>query len=322
MIPEEAYTADLSHYEFRLLAVLCHMAGQEGAVEATVAELGTRTRGASDKTVRRALEALEEAGLISRARLRGAAGRYSLTRYTVHHRSPMTDGLPVTHDRSEQTNRAVATSSTSSNLYQVDEHTMGNTSYFLNPDGIRVKRVKVMMKNYDTGDDIGGFGLLEPKVEPTSVKKNDPKTRWKRPQHEWTSADVAAEFSYLVGKKFPWLPGTVNVRSLAGALAKYRNQYQTTPLLELELLKIFMADDRNFEGVGAEAPSLYKKYLASFGKKMNQARENLGMPTLGAEPVVAPAAPVPLLVASDGRTFQNNISGRAMLKRHEERISK
>jgi hypothetical protein len=130
--------------------------------------------------------------------------------------------------------------------------------------------------------------------------------------------DVAAEFSYRVGKRYPLLPGTVNVRQLSGALSKFRKQYQTTALVELELLKLFMADERNFQNIGDEAPHLYKLYLASFGKKMNQARENLGLNKVNAK--VDTSVKVSTLTASDGKVFQNSLSGRAQLDRYEKRL--
>jgi hypothetical protein len=176
------------------------------------------------------------------------------------------------------------------------------------------------MRNYtDDGEDLVGFGLVEPKDAPQpKIKKSDPKTRGKRPEHEWTAMDVAAEFSYQVGKKYPLLPGTVSVKQLSGALRKFRTQYGTTPLIELELLRLFMQDERNFKDIGDEAPHLYKKYLASFGTKMNQARENLGLNKVTAKIETTPASGT--LIASDGRVFQNSLSGRAQLERHEKRL--
>ena len=185
---------------------------------------------------------------------------------------------------------------------------------------VSMKEIKVPMGRYeDDSDNLAGFGLVEERDAPqTRVRKSDPKTRGKRPEHEWTPMDVAAEFSYRVGKRYPLLPGTVNVRQLSGALSKFRKQYNTTALIELELLRLFLADERNFEQIGDEAPFLYKKYLASFGKKMNQARENLGLTKVNAP--VDTSVKTGILTASDGRVFQNSLSGRAQLERYEKRI--
>ena len=182
------------------------------------------------------------------------------------------------------------------------------------------KEIKVPMRKWeDDGDSLAGFGLVEPKDAPQPIiRKSDPKTRGKRPEHEWTAMDVAAEFSYQVGRKYPLLPGTVSVKQLSGALRKFRTQYGTTPLVELELLRLFMGDERNFKDIGDEAPLLYKKYLSSFGTKMNQARENLGLNKVTAKIETTKASD--RLTSSDGRTFQNSLSGRAQLERHEKRL--
>jgi hypothetical protein len=80
-----------------------------------------------------------------------------------------------------------------------------------------------------------------------------------------------------------------------------------------------MADENNFKNIGDEAPFLYKMFLASFGKKMNQARDNLGLNKITAKLDTTPSSAT--ISASDGRTFQNSISGRAQLERHEKRLS-
>jgi hypothetical protein len=186
---------------------------------------------------------------------------------------------------------------------------------------IQLKEIQVPMRRYeDDGDNLTGFGLVEPKDAPQpKIRKSDPKTRGRRPEHEWTAMDVAAEFSFQVGRKYPLLPGTVSVKSLSGALAKFRKQYETNALIELELLRLFMADENNFKNIGDEAPFLYKMFLASFGKKMNQARDNLGLNKITAKLDTTPSSAT--ISASDGRTFQNSISGRAQLERHEKRLS-
>ena len=108
------------------------------------------------------------------------------------------------------------------------------------------------------------------------------------------------------------------MRMLSGALGKFRKQYGTTALIELELLNIFMADGDNFKGIGDEAPFLYKRYLSSFGTKMNLARTNLGLGKVTAK--IDTETKSATLTASDGRVFQNSLSGRAQLERYEKRL--
>ena len=73
-IPAEAYSANLTDFQFRLLATICHLAGSEGRLQTTNALLGTQTGNVTEKTVRRGLLALEEAGFIRRTKTKRANG--------------------------------------------------------------------------------------------------------------------------------------------------------------------------------------------------------------------------------------------------------
>lgn len=319
-IPHEAYTANLTDYQFRLLATICHLAGSEGRIQASAAQLGIETGNVHEKTVRRGLAALEESGFIKRTRTKRANGYRGIDLLDITSPSGTLESpnlgsanVRTSHDyksRSHITNKSLVPNSKDSNQLKDIRNT----------EGVSMKEIRVPMRKWeDDSDNLAGFGLVEERdaVQP-KIRKSDPKTRGKRPEHEWTPMDVAAEFSYRVGKRYPLLPGTVNVRQLSGALSKFRKQYQTTALVELELLKLFMADERNFQNIGDEAPHLYKLYLASFGKKMNQARENLGLNKVNAK--VDTSVKVSTLTASDGKVFQNSLSGRAQLDRYEKRL--
>ena len=318
MLPPEAYTADITDFEFRLLAVLCRLAGPGGLLKTSVAELCAETGKRSDKTVRSAIKGLEKAGLIVTEATRRANGYQGKKMILVKNYrlvdNEMVKNYRTSHDYltssriSHPAYKPLVPSSQTSNKLKESE-----------TEGFK-KEIKVPMRKWeDDGDSLAGFGLIEPKDAPQpKIRKTDPKTRGKRPEHEWTAMDVAAEFSYQVGRKYPLLPGTVSVKQLSGALRKFRSQYGTTPLIELELLRLFMADERNFKDIGDEAPMLYKRYLASFGTKMNQARENLGLNKVTAKIDTTPASGT--LKASDGRVFQNTLAGRAQLERYEKRL--
>lgn len=318
-IPVEAYSADLTDFQFRLLATICHLAGSEGRLETTNSLLGTQTGNVTEKTVRRGLLALEKAGFLVRTKTKRANGYQgkdildiTSPTGTVEAQEIRASNVRTSPDyrlRSHKVNKPLVPNNQDSN--QLKDIRNVNVS---------MKEIKIPMRKYeDDGDDLAGFGLVEERDPPQpKVRKSDPRTRGKRPEHEWTPMDVAAEFSYRVGKRYPLLPGTVNVRQLSGALSKFRKQYNTTALIELELLRLFMADERNFEQIGDEAPFLYKKYLASFGKKMNQARENLGLTKFNAP--LETSVKIGTITASDGRVFQNSLSGRAQLERYEKRL--
>lgn len=326
-IPSEAYSSKLTDYQFRLLATICHLSGQKRSYKASAEQLAIETGNVHPKTVRRALKALEEHGFIYitvnyRKNGRQAENTIHIGDSNVHpgdaNVHPQLDtNVHPPHDYvtnsylSHPANRLLVPNShisqDSNKLKDIEEKNF-------------LKEIKVPMRKYeDDGDNLAGFGLIEPKDAPQpKIRKSDPKTRGKRPEHEWTPMDVAAEFSFQVGRKYPLLPGTVNVKALSGALAKFRKQYNTTALIELELLKIFLGNEDNFKHIGDEAPFLYKKFLSSFGYNMNRARENLGLSKITVK--VDTVEKSDKLVASDGRTFQNSLSGRAQLERHEKRL--
>jgi hypothetical protein len=330
-LPPEAFTANITDYQFRLLAILCRLAGPGGLLQTSVADLCVESNKASDKTVRSALQALENAGLIftkATKRANGYQGKKLILVKNYQDEEPLLvknyqDGEPLLVKNYRTSHGYVTNGRTSHPSYKplVPNDQVVNSNKLKESETVGfTKEIRVPMKRYeDDGDSLAGFGLLEPNAEPQPmIRKTDPKTRGKRPEHEWTAMDVAAEFSYQVGRKYPLLPGTVNVKQLSGALRKFRTQYGTTPLIELELLRLFIGDERNFKNIGDEAPMLYKVYLASFGTKMNQARENLGLNKVTAKLETAPVSAK--LIASDGRTFQNSLSGRSQLERYEKKL--
>ena len=317
-MPPEAYSANLTDYQFRLLAVLCHLTGSRGSLRISAGELCVPSGNVHVKTVRRGLKALEEAGFISRVTMKKGGGLQGPSLIKIGNRRVHPAGDSNVHPTPGK-----VTNGRNSHIANKPLVPNSQSSYKLKDfeSKIQLKEIQVPMRKYeDDGDNLAGFGLVEPKDAPQpKIRRSDPKTRGRRPEHEWTPMDVAAEFSFQVGRKYPLLPGTVNVKTLSGALAKFRKQYETTPLIELELLRLFMADESNFRNIGDEAPFLYKMFLSSFGKKMNQARENLGLGRVNAKLDTEPTSA--RLTASDGRTFQNSLSGRTQLERHEKRLS-
>lgn len=317
-VPPEAFNANITDFQFRLFAVLCRLTGPGGLVQASVEDLCIATGKKSDKTVRVALQGLEKAGLIVTEATKRANG-YQGKKIILVKNYRLVDNPAVKNYRTSPDYVTNSYLSHPANMPLVPNNHINQSSNKIKKEKEETKEIAIPMKGWDDGEDLAGFGLVEPKAEPAvKVRKSDPKTRGKRPQHEWTPMDVAAEFSYQVGRKYPLLPGTVNVSRLSGALRKFRTQYNTTALIELELLRLFMADERNFKSIGDEAPHLYKMYLASFGKKMNEARDNLGLAKVTAKMETAPVSGT--LSASDGRVFQNTLTGRTQLERHEKRL--
>jgi hypothetical protein len=315
---------ELTHHQFRLLVIINSLADSQGVVETSVAHLGELTSTKSDSHVRASLKALEGHGYLVAQRRKRNLGKYTTSRYTLAP-SPLQSlwqGTPPPLQRR-------TTTGTDGYVLKSISHKplVPNTNKLISYENIKILKVSEDAMNrkwreeQEADESIGGIGKLDTEDTAESVPRNNPKTRGKRPQEHWTPRDVAAEFSFLVGRRFPWLPGTVNVHNLSGALAKMRKTHQTTALVELELLKMFMSDESNFKNVGNEAPHLYKVYLAMFRTHMNKARENLGLNRLGdmsEEPVVESTD---MLYASDGTAFHNTLLGRNALERYEKKLN-
>lgn len=305
------FDEELTHYQFRLLILLCALADSEGVVETSVANLAALTQVKAQSHVKSALKVIEARGLIAVTRRKRNRGFYT------HNSYQLLEPLQRLWQALPQPPQRLTTGEPHGLVLQSYSHIVNKS---ISNENIKIQKVseETMNKSWreeqERDAEVGGIGKLDSESPRSVPSKRDTKTRGKRPKAEWTARDVAAEFSFLVGRKFPWLPGTVNVNNLAGALAKMRKDYNTTALVELEILKMFMVDEKNFEGVGDKAPHLYKRYLAMFRTHMNKAITNLG--TVAADEEVDD-----FLYASDGRKFDNTIVGRKYLERYEGRLN-
>ena len=167
-IPLQAYSADITDYQFRLLAYLCLKSGTSGRYKASIASMGIETGNVNEKTVRRALIGLEKAGLISKTRTKGANGKDSLlsvdisgpvdSARTNEAQDDWASNVRTSHDyksRSHTANKPLVPNSQDS--YQLKD--LGNTK------SVSLKEIKVPMRKYeDDGEDLAGFGLVEKEI--------------------------------------------------------------------------------------------------------------------------------------------------------------
>lgn len=273
------------------------------------------------ESLRRGVRGLERAGLVTTVRTKRNYGKLSKNKYILSipaHDSVDLKDTPA-HDLVVSTVDKVVNLTINSNEVSNNK----NTTYSY------VEEEKMSTKwrpegESRTGDDeIAGFGLFD-KPEETKVKlstdKRDPKTRGRRPQAEWTAIDVASEFSFLLGKKFPLIPGLVSVRKLSGALAKNRKQYKITALVELEIMQMFFNDQRNYQDAMKNPHYLHGRYLRMFTTHLDEALENLGLPARNAELPTEISKREQFVYASDGKRFDNSLPGRTALRKYEQEL--
>jgi len=343
--PDELLLLSLEPVEARTLLALRHLASSERLVEATTESLGELT-GYSPASLRRGLRGLEKAGLVETTRTKKEFGKFAQNRYKLT-QPPLTDKRwepkpSLTDDSVGQEPSLTDERSTHGqvvDIANIDIPTSSHTVYNYSDSHMRKKKYKEVRvgserwkpKGEDTSgdDDIGGVGLFDDE-KPAAVKHKlstdarDPKTRGRRPQENWTAADVAVEFSFQLSRKYPYLPGTFQTSPLRGALAKNRKQYGITPLIELEILRLFLGDARNHKDAEQKPDLLYKRYLKMFQTHMSEALKNLGMPSMKdmADTDVAREEVDEYVYASDGRSFDNSIPGRRMLEKYEDKLAR
>ena len=302
----------LTDAELRTVIALRRLADSVGVVNATMEDIGSATR-YSPATLRRAFRSLETRGFLSTVRTKRNLGKFS---FNVYQLSPsliperLSTEPPLAGERS--------TTGSHSSKYIHISHSKND---------YMAKEKKVVNKWQDDDSDIGGVGLFD-EEKPAALKhklstdKRDPKTRGRRPQEEWTPTDVAVEFSFQLSRKYPYLPGLVKTKELGGALAANRKKYGVTPLIELEMMKIFMGDNRLHSDADNKPHMLHGRFLRMFTTHMDQAMASLGMPTRNqiANDVVDDQRDSDYIYASDGREFDNSIVGRKSLDRYEEKL--
>jgi hypothetical protein len=176
----------------------------------------------------------------------------------------------------------------------------------------------------DDEDDVGGFGLFEEEVQQKvastakPINKRDTSTRGRRPEAEWTVYDIASEFSHLLSRKFPYIPGLVNVRNISGALRGWRNQYGTTATVEMEMMRKFFADERNWLGADKEPEKIHLRYLRMFKTHMQEINASFDIYDSVESSDLTTGDDY--LYSSDGRRFDNTLIGRKALARYEDSL--
>lgn len=255
--------------------------------------------GSSRTTLWRALTSLVERGLVETTRTKRNFGKLYKNKYRL---------IKVeTSTASYSDNLTTSTTVTTKVIH---------TSYVLGAAGPEEEE-KMVNKWTDDDGGVGGVGLFDSELLPAQpkVSKRDPKTRYQRPQEEWTAGDVASEFAYRVYQNVRGIPGLVNTQGLRGALSANRAKFGITANTEMELLEKFFGDSRNMATI--------KKFpKKTHGIFLNFITENIQSVTnpITIEDAHAMAADIEQLVASDGRTFDKSITGRVALERYEKKL--
>lgn len=298
---------ELQPAQLKVFLAMRHLESRWGEVRATMELLGELT-GYSRSSVHRAVESLVESGWVSVKRTKRNYGlwdenRYTLLRCGIRETSRAqievveTDSGRVISDtttgvliKSKSTNKTKSTSKLNKSLQE----------------GSVVNRWK-------DDDDVGGFGLLEGETpggaSPAEKKKIH---RSEKARDKWTAQDVASEFAVKVYEKVRGIPGLVNTKRLAIALAQNRKKFGVTSVQELAALDKFFSDERNLATIRKFPKNSHGIFLNAVTKYL---AENVSVETS-----VAVAEENMYVYASDGKPFDNSMPGRAAMARYEEKL--
>jgi DNA-binding transcriptional ArsR family regulator len=324
---DELLLLSLSANEARTLLALRHLSDSKGKIVATMEELGILTK-YSRETLRVAVRSLEDRGLITTRRTKRNLGKlykneYQLIQENLASEDEKQENLASPVEVFAQKFLASTAGTDDIGIPSTNSKSIVLNTTYLIPSEAReenFKEVKLVNKWQDDGDDIVGFGLLDGEVQaslkPVPVSKRNPKTRWQRPQDDWTPADVATEFSYRMYQKINNAPAMINTAELRGALAAYRKRYNTNATIEMSIMEKFFGDARIW-GEAKKAPHFaHKIFLRLITTATSEVMSELGMD----EPVSTEPKRSNYVYASDGTRFDNSVPGRVDLQRYEEKL--
>jgi DNA-binding transcriptional ArsR family regulator len=324
---DELLLLSLSANEARTLLALRHLSDRDGKIVATMEELGILTK-YSRETLRVAVRSLEDRGLITTRRTKRNLGKlykneYQLIPENLASEDEKQENLASPAEVFAQKFLASTAGTDDIGIPSTNSKSIVLNTTYLIPSEAReekFKEVKLVNKWQDDGDDIVGFGLLDGEVQaslkPVPVSKRNPKTRWQRPQDDWTPADVATEFSYRMYQKINNAPAMINTAELRGALAAYRKRYNTNATIEMSVMERFFGDARIW-GQAKKAPHFaHKIFLRLITTETADVMDEFGMEDEALSQT--PTTHQKYVYASDGTRFNNSVPGRANLARYEE----
>lgn len=337
---DELLLLSLSPNEMRTLLALRHLADMNDKAKVTMEELGALT-GYSRESLRLAVRGLEERNLVATNRTKRNLGKLHVNEYQLlpefWENHPENWENPENLASTEQSESKKVVLKLPENLASTD-----STAILSNTDNQDTKvkkdyvffytatpyREEKMVNRWNDDDDIGGFGLLEGEL-PASQKKgpvarNNPRSRHQRPQDQWTSNDIASELASRLYENVRGVPGLINVSKLGPILGKYRKDYDTNALIELEVIEMMVTDPVMLAKVKRDPANAWRMFLGLLTTRGQQAKDNLGMED---ETVAVPAGfdkpqSSSYVYASDGKKFDNSMPGRNAMKRYEEKIGR
>lgn len=300
----------LSSSELRLFLALRHDCDKFGETRISMEDLSLLT-GYGRTALSLALVGLVEKDLVRVRRIKGVRGRLQSNEYVVVPCSP--ERTRVAFERGSPRSRE------RTSTHVLNKSIKDNITKTIITEGsspLAQTQLEENLNRWSDDDDLPGVGLLD---EPSSSVKSKPlskrssKNRNERPQAEWTANDVAAEFTFRVYARMPQVPHTIDTQTLRMRLSVNRKTYGVSAVQELAAMDKFFADERNYRRVEQKPEKAHFEILQAIAEYIKG--NSSSVPVVAVDKVLE----MDYVSASDGRKFENNMPGRAAMKRHEEK---
>jgi biotin operon repressor len=300
---DELALLELTPAQLRVFLAMSHLESRQGEVRASMDELGDLT-GYSRSSVHRAVESLRELGWIEVTRTKRNFGLLSENRYRLlrcskadtSRRKMLAEGSVVddTPTQVVNTTKSIKITKSTSKL--------NNTRQ----EGSVVNR-------WSDDDEVGGFGLLDGETpggaSPAAKAK---KHRSEKDSSTWTAQEMASEVASRIYAKVRGIPGVVNTKRLAIALATNRKHFGVTAAQEFAAMEKFFGDERNMVAIKRMPKNSHGIFLNAVTKYVAEHGEQVK--------VVDEAPQVVYIYASDGKEFDNSMGGRLARDEYEQKL--
>jgi hypothetical protein len=333
---EEKFLTNLTSNEYRVLDIICTLSIKGKCTEAM--DMLAKYAQCSEESVRRAIRGLEQANLLTVERTKRNLGKLYKNVYFLS--SPSHKNTEVAIHKNEDESSAIHKNEvgvihknvgSTADISNINNLLIENktTSYFMFGAEHVKKRTKEIIVGrgwQDDDADLVGFGLFDDELpsaqKGATVSKRSSKTRNLRPQEEWTALDVAAEFSHQIYQKLPGIMHAVNTLNMQKIIARNRKQFDLTPIIELEVMRLFFEDSWFRSEAPVKPHYIQGRFLKFFTSHLPTALKNLGLNSdiSITETEAISAKQAELVYASDGTAFDNSMPGRKDLEFYEQKL--
>jgi len=330
-VPKDLFTSVTKPSHFKVGAAFYTLADENGEVPPISTKELAAYSGVSESSLTRAFRELEEKGFLETIRTRKGFNKFYLNKYKVRldeeqsvlPKNELGTSEQVPDDIQEcfssgiavdvKLSDGVVTKDVFSSLTperstheQLVQDIAGKPTNSKDSEILRISSSRKILEESPKSV----LNSDAPKMSATlSVNPRDFRTRGRRPINEWTSWDVAAEFSDRLQRKLRGYPVVINKKKVEGALRSLRSSSGTTPKVEMMLMKMFFEDKSKWSLAKKEPHKVIGAYLNLFKTDLEGLKRRV-------EQEHVPSC----TYASDGREFDNSIPGRWRRDKYEEKL--